>query len=350
MLLIYFGLLFCVICIIILIILQTKTTIQNVEDSEQETLVFLNASTSRTLDIIRDSAAVLGTKPTFVGLIGTTYNSSSAKIYHIGSTTVSTNNNFTTGNGVKTNKSIGYVGGYQELQYLDNYLAANSFIYEITESNILTGNHDDIILYIKLLNKIKNTYLYLFNYTQTFAKGYLSENNNKSTFAAFTKIKEVAGNTNFIVVGNTNIIGWELVSNYVFGNTVYTSGDLRMPTINDDNGLASIDCIIISKKYCKGFDITIEPVPFTFSNSHYLLTVKINHLPNIKPKVKISEKNKKMLNYYINNITDKNFMLPYNPAWDPTKHTTEDQTNYWKEITIATNQKPLVSIESELSA
>ncbi|BAO49484.1 hypothetical protein [Alphaentomopoxvirus acuprea] len=315
----------------------------NTPKNEYLSMIHLSTESSRILDTIRDASIYLNIKPTFVSLnqVDTTLQN---KTIHINSTTTINKTNFVTNKKSLSNYKDGYVGGYQELSYLTNYLAANSHNYILYDDYIFSGIHGDTILGIKLFDFINNDILYVFNFTQTWG-GYFADNSYRSCYAGFNKIKNIVKQNKFIIVGDFNVQGWEEVAKYVFSDSVYISGDLRFPTCNDNEGLASPDGLIVSKNFCTRIVIDIQIMPYTFNRQHYLIYSKFyNDGP---PGMYLTDKSRTFLNYFIKNVKDRpNFFTNYSSKWNRKLHITENQNNYWKEELIENNQKPMFSLEN----
>lgn len=152
---------------------------------------------------------------------------------------------------------------------------------------------------------------------------FIYQDSYQTLMSLFNKLKEIAQDTSFMIVGDFKVHGWEAVADFVFGsNTIYRPDLYKLMTCDDNDGAASPDGFICSRNLCSRIEWWIER-PNMEVHQHFALVVKIYWTgikKGIKQKPIADQSILNRIKYIVDNNNDGLVNLIGNPGeFDNTK-------------------------------
>lgn len=198
-----------------------------------------------------------------------------------------------------------FIQGFTEIKENDNYLSHkySTPLGKPIKIAGVNGNKAYIMQFERLTDKVKFYYIQM---TQSFG-GYLKDNSYKaiSELIQFI-IKQYPGE--YIITGDFNVQGHEKIFQYFFKEKDYhICSFYQYITCNDNDGVASPDGIIVSKKLYKHVKYNIDIYP-GYSYQHFMITAKLYINGPVKTECVIDHKTLLYFEEIIKNRTKSSFV------------------------------------------
>lgn len=177
------------------------------------------------------------------------------------------------------NDVAGLVGGFIEHAYQDSMTLVNRSSYEFqsTENYITANDEGNQIILSNVIDKFSGKMLAIYNCRIT-----TSDYGDPHGYRVLTYFLRVIfenfkkHKVPFIVLGNFNLHDWQIIVEREFGKSmVWSSGQHNICTINDSDGLANIDAIIIHRSIAKRVEFGTRQLTPLKSRRHYVLYAKL---------------------------------------------------------------------------
>lgn len=279
----------------------------------------------------------------------------------------STNSFFSSGNNL-LNEKLNYVGNdrlidnYNEISYLDVFFGFSNKLYTISKVNIYKNDTNDYNIISALLTnkktneKVQLFYIYKYNYNVF--KDYTTDETYSIYYNIIAFIKTLIDTQlHFKIIGGFYVANWGKIIEYVFGNEVYHTDNLQLPTVISPV-LVGCNGLVVKKTMYDRIEVKVTPSKF---QKKLALTMEYNLIKKSLDKGvfnKNSTESEQYLEDLINVPSDTNLIKPYISLFDNEKHTkmaltwtivdyTTD-TNVIRSIPIALNNN-LDTIKTQLS-
>lgn len=229
------------------------------------------------------------------------------------------------------NQKLNYVGNdrlinnYNEISYSDIFLGFSNKLYSVSKVNIYKNDVNDYIIISTLLTnnntneKVQLFYIYKYNYN-TFDDYTLDETYSiYYNILAFIKTL-IDTQLNYKIIGGFFVANWGKIIEYVFGNEVYHTDNLQLPTIISPV-LVGCSGLVVKKTMYDRIEVKITPSKLQKKNA---LTMEYNLIKKSLDKGvfnKNSNESEQYLLDLINVPSDKNLIKPYISLFDYEKHT-----------------------------
>lgn len=190
------------------------------------------------------------------------------------------------------------------IEFLTNneYIGINKKKYMLTDKITGYNNYPVSYMYILPLKRyIDNKEFILVNILHNYFGSYTEKESYKSIIQLILVLKNNYADKDFIIIGSFNLQGYEDIFLDIFEENTINILKYKY-TINDENGLASPNGIIISKSLYNGIEYSIDFLN-GYSTNNYIIKGKLYYNNNIGLVDKTSDR---MDTYFDNVIKNTN--------------------------------------------